>query len=173
MALTLIATAGAVNANSYATLAEAAAFLETNPHAFPAWSNADDAEVKIPALIWATRILDEDYDWVGAKVSSTQALRWPRADVVDRDGWSVDSTTIPSFLKNATAELARHLAASDRFATRDGAQSGVQAVTAGSVSVTFDKYDRIAVLPESVLAMVGFYTTGSATGGIEVPLVRV
>lgn len=168
---TIVATAGATNANSYCTLVEANTYHESHLYA-TTWTDGED-DNKIIALIWATRLLDEQYDWVGQKVSSDQALRWPRADVTDRDGWEVSSTTIPQFLKNATAELARQLMTSDRFGTRDSAAAGIKSVQAGSVAVEFDSLDRIEVFPEAVESMVSFYTTGSQLGGIEVPLVRV
>ena len=168
---TIVATAGATNANSYCTLVESNTYHDTHLYA-TTWTDGED-DNKIIALIWATRLLDEQYDWVGQKVSSDQALRWPRADVTDRDGWAVDSATIPQFLKNATAELARQLMTSDRFGTRDSAQAGIKSVQAGSVAVEFDSLDRIEVFPEAVESMVSFYTTGSQLGGIEVPLVRV
>lgn len=168
---TLVATAGAVNANSYCTLAEGNTYHESHLYA-STWTDGED-DNKIIALVWATRLLDEQYDWVGEKISSTQALRWPRSGVIDRDGWEVDFDTIPQFLKNATAELARQLMTSDRFGTRDSAQAGIKSVKAGSVAVEFDSLDRIEVFPEAVDTMVSFYTTGSQLGGIEVPLVRV
>lgn len=168
---TIVATAGATNANSYCTVAEADAYHETIVGA-TTWTEAED-DTKIAALIQATRVLDEQYDWVGQKANSTQALRWPRADVTDRDGWDVDSATIPTFLKNATAEMARALIKGDRFATRDDAKGGIKSVTAGSVSVTFDSLDRIELLPESVSTMLNYYSIGSQSGGINVPLVRV
>ncbi len=168
---TVIATPGAANANSYTTRAEATTYHASHLYA-SVWEDAEDDQKDI-ALIWATRILDEEMDWVGSKVSAEQALRWPRSDVEDRDGYILSSTTIPAFLKNATAELARQLLSSDRFATRDEAASGIQSVSAGSVSVTFDKHDRITLFPESVKSMLSFYTYGTTTGGFEVPLVRV
>lgn len=168
---TIIATAGAPDANSYATRAEATAYHAAHLYA-SIWEDADDDQKDI-ALLWATRVLDEQFDWVGQKIRATQALRWPRLGVTDRDGWAVSPTTIPMFLKNATAELARQLLARDRFATRDEAASGIQSVDAGSVSVTFGKLDRIALVPESVLSIVEWYILGSESDGLNVALVRV
>lgn len=172
MALTLRATAGANNANSYATLTEAAAFMETNQHKFTTWTEYED-DVKKAALMWATRILDEQYEWIGEKRTKEQALRWPRSGVADRDGYDVSYETIPTFLKNATIELASQLAVSDRFATIDEAAGGIKSVTAGAVSVEFDRLDRINVVPDSVNNMIAFYTTGSSVSSMSVKLERV
>lgn len=168
---TLIATAGSSTANSYCTLAEANTYAETIPNE-AIWSAADD-DAKIAALITATRALDDQYEWVGYKVTTTQALRWPRSGVTDRDAYAVTNTAIPTFLKNAVAEFARQLIKGDRYAARDDAKGGIESVTAGSVSVTFNSLDRINLMPESVTSMLDFYSTGSQSGGINVPLVRV
>jgi hypothetical protein len=170
MPLTLIATAGASNANSYMTVEEADAYHEAHLYASD-WTAATMA-TKETALIWATRLLDEQCEWRGTKTTNEQALRWPRGGVSDMDGVAIDNDVIPTALKRATAELARHLLKSDRLQARDDARGGLQSVAAGPVSVTFDKVDRISLLPESVLSLLRPITTGSA-GGLAVPLVRV
>ena len=166
---TLVATAGATNANSYCTLAEANAYHESRLYT-TSWTDADDDD-KIIALIWATRMLDEICDWVGEKSAGSQALRWPRWDAWDKDGYSLDSSTIPTFLKNATAELAFQLILKDRLQTIDDNIGGLKSVQAGDVSVEFDKMDRIQELPKSVTNLIKGFTT-NATGGGQIPLVR-
>jgi hypothetical protein len=79
--LTLIATAGAANANSYADVATADAYFEARPFS-SAWTGVTDPEVKKQALIYATSVLDR-LRWAGAKGATyasalTQALAWPR-----------------------------------------------------------------------------------------------
>lgn len=167
---TLIATPGATNANSYATLAEALTYHESHLYA-SVWENADDDQ-KIVALIWATRLLDEQQDWKGEKVSGLQALRWPRSYAEDCDGYSIDSVTIPLSLKNATAELARHLLTKDRLQVMDDNVAGLKSVTAGSVSVEFSSMDRIDLFPPSVDQMLRCLTSTSSVSGMIVPLRR-
>lgn len=172
MAITLIATPGLSTSNSYTTIAEADAFHEKNYYA-AAWADLD-SDIKMQLLITATRLLDQEYDWLGDAVDSTQALRWPRSGVEHRDGlYYLDSTTIPTFLREATAEYARMLYLKDRQQALDDAATGIQSVTAGSVSVTFDKQDRIPVIPENVALMLEPYIRGASTGSNWVPLVRV
>jgi hypothetical protein len=166
---TIIATPGATNANSYCTMAEADAYHEAHLYA-STWDDAED-DNKIAALIWATRLLDEQVDWKGYITSMTQALRWPRSSVPDRDGrFYFDPTTIPTFLKNATAELARHLLTGDRTAERG---FGIQSVVADTVEVVFDKHDVKPVLPPSVSAIVEPYGIVNGPGSGTAKLVRV
>lgn len=166
---TLVATAGSASANSYCTVAEAEVYFEGRLYS-TTWTDASDDDKPI-ALMWATRVLDEVCDWVGEKSAGSQALRWPRWDAWDKDGYNLAADTIPTFLKNATAELAFQLLAKDRLQTIDDSIGGLKSVTAGSVSVEFDKMDRIQALPQSVLNLIKGFTT-NATGGWQVPLVR-
>ena len=170
MALTLIVTPKATNANGYVTVAEADAFMSYHPQAAAIW-DALDPDVKIQGIVTATRALDEMVFWDGFKQTIAQALRWPRAGVTDRDGYMVAVDVIPTFLKNATAELARYLIAQDRMKAIDDSSAGLTSVTAGPVSVTFDKSDRLEALPDSVLSMIYAYSTGQS-GGVAVGLVR-
>ena len=170
MALTLIATAGASNANSYTTVEEADAYHEAHLYA-STWTDASTAN-KEAALVWATRLLDEVCEWDGTKSTNEQALRWPRGGATDADGVPFDVDEIPQELKHATAEFARHLLASDRFQVRDDAKGGLHSVSAGPVSVTFNHVDRISLVPESVWALLRPIQHG-ASGGWEVPLIRV
>ncbi len=167
---TLIATAGASNANSYCTLTEANAYHDVHLYA-TTWTDADDDQ-RIIALIWATRMLDEICDWLGEKVTTTQALRWPRSGVYDRDDIVISSTVIPTWLKNATAELARHLLAKDRLQTIDDATNGLKSADVGSISVEFDKGNQLAMLPASIQNIIGPYA-GSSGSRSQISLTRV
>jgi len=169
MAITLVVTASDANANGYCSLAESNTYHEAHVSG-ATWIDAED-EVKIPALIMATRLLDEQVEWQGYITSLPQALRWPRAMVADRDGQKyVDSATIPTFLKNATAELARHLLAGDRTAERS---IGISSVVADTVEVVFDKHDVKPFLPPSVRSIVEPYGTVNGPGSGTAKLVRV
>lgn len=168
MPVTLIATAGDANANSYATLAEATAYHDTHLYG-STWTDADPDD-QARALIWATRILDAEVDWVGAKYTAAQALRWPRSSVLDRDGYTVAVDAIPTFLKQATAELARWLLTEDRTAERG---FGITRLKADVVELEFDKSDERPLLPDAVLSLIaGYGSAGAQVSGV-VKLVRV
>ena len=74
---TLVATAGASNANSYVTLANADQYHDDRPAVGTTWADASENN-KIRALLWATMLLDDHYDWEGAVETETQKLNWPR-----------------------------------------------------------------------------------------------
>jgi len=71
-----------------------------------AWTG-DDTIVKEPAIRRATAFLSNSYNWKGNRVNGRdQALAWPRAGVVDQDGYGIGSNEIPTELQNAVAEIA-------------------------------------------------------------------
>lgn len=161
MALTLDATPKGASSNSYCTKAEADTYHEARLHASD-WSGADDA-TKEAALVWATRVLEDYVDWFGTPTTVTQALRWPRQGLFDRDSNTVDEDTIPQFLINATSELARLLIAEDR--TDDPDTSGFERISVGPISLSVNTLDRIKVIPENVWAMISYYGDRIHGGG--------
>jgi len=153
MALTLIATAGAVDANTYSTLAEANTYFESRLNA-TVWAGETDPNKNI-ALAMATRLFDQGIDWNGLKAASTQALGYPRIGVTDPEGYLVDESSIPDFLKEATAEFAMWLLSSDR--TVEDGMKGMRRMKLGNLDLTADKYDRKSVMPDFVYQMVREY----------------
>ena len=105
MSATIIATAGAADANSYITLAEAQAYADGDIDAVE-W-DAATTDQRTRALITATRNLDL-VGFAGEKASPTQALAWPRKNVTTSEG-AVASDEIPKSIKDATWELAKFL----------------------------------------------------------------
>lgn len=112
MALTIVATAGAANANSFVTADEMTTYCEGRLNA-SAWSATD---AQLPALVEATRDLSA-LRYIGTRVTGTQALSWPRADAVNPDSPAIDTVSgdtltdyaedeIPQRVKDATCELA-------------------------------------------------------------------
>jgi hypothetical protein len=168
MAVTLIATPGAANANSFLTAAEADAYFETRLE-IPEWSDVDSEEAM---LIMATRLMvalfspmrklvrgksmsDSYYlirpTWTGLPASTTQVLPWPRTGMFDRNGNALSSSVIPQELKDATAELAGHLAKGDRSFDSDVSVQGITSIKAGSVALSFkDAFDATKVIPDIV-----------------------
>jgi hypothetical protein len=99
-------TVGGASANSYASLAEADAFMGDRLNA-DAWTEAGEVSPPIQeaALITAARRLDQE-PWAWSKASTDQALEFPRAGQTDKNGTSVDTDGVPTWLKNAQIELA-------------------------------------------------------------------
>jgi hypothetical protein len=117
--MALDATVGGVNANSYATRAEADTYFTNHP-LFDTWDAIIDADQEA-LLIHATRLLDQ-FDYIGDVATTTQALQWPR---IENDLYEVTfaNNVIPPKLKYAEFEAALWLQT-----------SGGVAVAAGTVS---------------------------------------
>lgn len=173
MSVTLVATAGASNANSFITEAEADAYFDARVPLSPPWADAADPTA---AIAQATRLIvsmyaprrtlvrtdppSESYylippTWTGAVATSTQSLPWPRTGMYDVNGNAIASNVIPQALKDATAELAGQLAIADRTLDNAIATQGITSVKAGSVAVSFKSgnIDVLRVLPEVVRLM--------------------
>lgn len=165
----LVQTAGASDANTYATLAQANTYMDSRLHV-ENWTNAvpDD---KNKGLLWATSLLDDLVTWYGRKSGTTQALRWPRTGVYDIDGDSISSTEIPSFLIDATAEFAFQLLAEDRTLETNRDLMGFESLKVGPLSMKVDPNTKKPVLPTSVQNMIRNYTPSS--GRQEKTLVRL
>jgi hypothetical protein len=107
---TIVATIGSATANSFVTVAECDAYCDGRLNA-DAWNAEPDDDQKARALIDATRELSNK-TWIGAgRVTTTQALNWPRAFALNPDtawiGYSYYlQTEIPQRVKDATCELA-------------------------------------------------------------------
>jgi len=164
----LIATPGAADANSFATVEQSDTYHATRLYA-AAWTSAKVGQ-KEAALITATRILN-GLEWDGDIASDEQALRFPRTGLTDPDGRPIDDETIPTFLVEATCEFGRLLLESDRLADPDSA--GIHKVKAGPVEVEFDRLDRPALLPLSVFSLIQLYCRDNTGRGMTRPLIRV
>ena len=160
--MTIDATAGGANSDSFATIAEANAYHNARLHN-ETWFDAN-TDTKKRALKWATRILD-DMKWKGSKTASTQALEWPRAAVLNLNGDELDDATIPTFLINAVSEYAFELIKMDREVDSD--TKGISQVMAGEVSVKFDKTDRPSKTPTSIYRIIKNYLASGNTGAFQ------
>jgi len=153
VAITVITTPGAADANSYCSRDDADTYHSARLHN-STWTSASD-DTKDVALVMATWLLDNDFVWAGLISSTTQALRWPRSGITDQDNIYIDDDTIPDFLRDATAELAMWLIASDRLAEADTA--GFSQIKIGSLFAIIDKNDRNERIPDIVRSMVSYY----------------
>jgi hypothetical protein len=154
---------GKPDSNTYALVADADAFHEGHLYA-TAWTGASTAN-KEKALVLATRLIDASYQFNGGKISSTQALQWPREGAIDPDrlalarnplatviGSYFESNKIPPVLVAATCEMAREVLIADRTDAPDG-EGLSQVGLVGAVNLTFDKKDRQPVISRLVQAM--------------------
>ncbi len=169
MPAVIIATAGAADANSYETHAEANQYFEERAPALnPAWVVSGQEAYLITATRWMEslarpfRELVKGQDgamyyrtrrqWTGSPATTTQRLAWPRTGMYDGNGNAIGETVIPLELKWAESEFAGQLRKADRALDNDVLTQGITAVRAGSVSVNFN-LDGVAAkpVPDAVL----------------------
>jgi hypothetical protein len=161
----LVATAGATNANSYATMAEADTYFDERLQATN-WIGE-----KARALIMATRRIDV-LRFEGEKVSTAQALKWPRIEAYDDDGEEYDTSTVPAIVKQATYELALKILNDDAASTDTLGVTGLESIRrakVGPLEVEVYKGFKAADLPDTVLRLL---RPVLASSGLMAELVR-
>ena len=177
MAVTIDATAGGANANSYITLSEANTFVEAmiSSTDVSKWTTGTD-DTRNRALAAATQRLDRER-FIGARATNTQALQFPRTGVrrpdtyvntysvgfpfrISEDYFS--ETEIPDQVKRAQVVLAVYL-----NNNKDGiGLSGLEDfknVQLGSLNVTPDKTGAVGA--DRVPPLLERYLTGLRISG--------
>lgn len=114
MALIVETGSGASDSQSYASVADADTYHAARGRTL--WATMSEAE-KEQALTRATDFMVESYRkrWGGYRMTSTQALDWPRYGVC-LDGFAVSSDVVPAEVVKACMELALIAAAGDLLA---------------------------------------------------------
>lgn len=145
MAVTLISTPGAADANTFASLAYFKTYIPTRlPQvawavaALTAGSAGDDTLSN--TLIAAARELRSCFRWNGIIAVSGQALPFPRVGLLTRNGEALPSSGAGSLapdLLDAQCEWALQLGSGDRLGDNDALAKGVSHVKAGNVEVAF------------------------------------
>jgi hypothetical protein len=152
---------GVPDANSYASVADADAYVDTRPRS-DAWvSLTDDAKAQF--LIHATRYLDGAVDWSGDPTSDTQSLAFPR---------SSDSGTeaaLPQAIKLATIELAIEMVSRD--ITSDATMAGLRSIKVGPIEIEADSIRPSPALPRFVRDLIAPYGTARGSSA-NVSLIR-
>jgi hypothetical protein len=112
MALTLIKTVGAPDANVYGDDVDAQAYLESVPWG-AGYASVASEQTRFSLLIHATRMIDALWPWAGQRASDTQALAFPRANLPRPDsptGAYYAANEIPPLVRAAQYEQALYLA---------------------------------------------------------------
>jgi hypothetical protein len=157
MALTLIKEdgTGLANANAYANAADGDAYFDGHLYA-SAWTAAS-AENKEAALVFATRLIDAEYQFHGYSANAAQSLSWPRQkcpdpdELRDDDDGYLPSDAIPKQIRDATCEMARELLILDR--TESPAGEGLKYRNVGSDQTGYDKSDTRPIISYVAQAM--------------------
>ena len=177
MAVTIDATAGGANANSYITLTEADTFVEAmiSSSDVSKWTTGND-DTRNRALAAAAERLDRER-FLGARATDTQSRQWPRTGVRKPDTYvntyatgfpfriSEDyftDTEIPDQVKRAQIELAVYLKNNVDGISLGGLED-FKSVKIGSLQVTPDKTGAIGA--DRVPPMFERYLTGLRISG--------
>jgi len=151
---TIVSTAGAANANAYCDLAFADQYHADRPAVGTTWSGATPDQ-KTAAILWATVLMDANWNWFGWPTTEEQALLWPRQGMPNRSGWNyVNERAIPIELQRATAEYARQLLASDLAGNSDLETFKVTSLRAGSLALTFGDGITAKPVPDTLVYLI-------------------
>lgn len=167
---TIDATIGGASANSYQSVSDSDTYFADRLNTDD-WSDAS-ADNKARAKIMATRRLNRE-NWYGARVTTTQALAWPRIGVLKPDGSAgfglgnyygfgecYLDTEIPDLVKQAENELA--LAYLQGFSDDEG-DAIEEFQEAGGMRVKFRQSRPDGVLPATVTRLISPLLAGSIT----------
>ena len=177
MAVTIDATVGGANANSYITLTDANALVEAmiSSADVQKWTTGN-TDSRHRALAAATQRLDRER-FLGARTNDTQALQWPREGVRKPDTYVRSFTTgfpfrltedyytnteIPDQVKRAQVELAVYLHNNVEGISLSGLED-FKSVKVGSIEVTPDKSGAVGA--DRVPPMFERYLTGLRISG--------
>ena len=177
MAVTIDATAGGANANSYVTLTDANTLVEAmiSSADVQKWTTGN-TDSRHRALAAATQRLDRER-FLGARTNDTQALQWPREGVRKPDTYVRSFTTgfpfrltedyytnteIPDQVKRAQVELAVYLHNNVEGISLSGLED-FKSVKVGSIEVTPDKSGAVGA--DRVPPMFERYLTGLRISG--------
>lgn len=169
MAFVVETGAGLANANSFASVAAADAYVADR--GITGWTALTN-QVKEQALIRATDFLEATYRsaWRGFRNTETQALSWPRYDLYV-DMFLVDSDIVPAAVVRATIEMALR-ASTDATLIEDQGR----VITRERVDVLETEYSEFGPRNTSYTAvarMLSPYTNSSSGGAFaSVTVVR-
>ena len=133
--------------DSYVSVAEADAHFGTRLNS-SLWTSASNG-TKESALITATRLIDERFNWIGIAVSDSQLLGFPRIGsffdpLIGYDIQFSDDET-PRRVVTATFELALHLLTNPEVLEDSGTLGSLQIST-----ISLDKIQNAQLIPASI-----------------------
>ena len=160
--------AGLSNSNSYASVAQADAYYADRGNT--AWAALSTTE-KEQALVKATDYLEATYrsSWKGYRVTSTQALSWPRVEVV-ADSFPIPSSIVPLPVVYSCAEMALRSTTTELIA--DQGQT-VKREKVDVLEVEYQDYsDPTERYPLVNRLLLPFLQSSNGTGFAQVRVVR-
>jgi len=142
MALIIEDGTAKVDAQSYATVLELQAYAALRGRTVPA------AEAACEALLVKACDSLESQDFIGDRLTATQALAWPRMNA-EVEGWPIATTEIPRQLVQAQCALAIEAQTVNLLPVRDINDSGPASSksVAGAVSIAYTNDGRTRNVP--------------------------
>jgi hypothetical protein len=169
MALIVEDGTGLADAESYISVADADAYFLARGNA--TWAALTNGN-KEAYLRQGTDYMVQMYRslWAGERMTSTQALDWPRIDVPSPDitGAFVPTNVVPLEVKRACAELGVRVGSG---ALAPDETRAVLSEKIGVIAVEYDKYSPAGTRYRAVDAMVAVYFNGSIPS-MSIRLVR-
>jgi len=157
-----------VNTNSYVSIADANEYFDTRIDSANWFSAITD--VKEQALVTATLMVDENA-WLGSAVSSSQALAWPRKNVIyysNKMGqqMTIADTVVPEQVKIAVYEQALHLINNEDVLL--GQTQTYESISIGSISLSDSNGDvqRIPKKPAEAMRPIRELIHRGRSGGM-------
>jgi hypothetical protein len=167
MALEVEDGSGKTNSESYASVTHADDYH--TDHGNTLWFTMSTTE-KEQALRRATDYITQTYRsrWAGTRVTTTQALDWPRYGVVIDLITSIESTIVPHDIRHACIDLAFKAAGGDLIP--DITQSAIRKKV-GDIEIEYDKLSPQRPVYLEIDSILAPYLNGF-TSGINSRLVR-
>lgn len=157
--MSLDATVGGANSNSYVTVAEAGIYFGDRSFS-SAWEDFDDQP---QALILASSMLDWYMKFKGTKATTTQSMQWPRQDVIRPDSTEVATDIIPPEVKVAVYELTLSSLSADR--TTDSSLAGLDQIQAGSLLIKAETNGYPSTMPKTIPSKINNILSDLVTAG--------
>jgi hypothetical protein len=166
MALEVETGSGSSTAESFASVSDASVYFAKYDPAFAtAWAALTTTAQEV-ALRQGARYLKTRFSFIGTRLRESQALPFPRADVVI-DNWRLSSTAIPREIIDANIELAKRATSADILAdvgVERGVKSESKSLDSMSKSVTYDGVKPTSEDYVVVRSLIKSFTTS----GVEV-----
>jgi hypothetical protein len=171
--MAVIATPGAANADSYATVAEADAYFGAHLY-YTGWTAAVN-DTKERALKTGTRLLDSYFKWLGIRTYPVQALGFPRTGLFRDTTIAVDSTTIPPEIRHATVEFAQWLIANNPYAENEIVVQGITEIKVSTIALKFKDTIEGRTVPDFIKLLIPpeWYVGGIADDALDSAIFEV
>lgn len=146
MSITVEDGTGKADADSYGAVTDADTYLASTGYAAD-WATFLPAK-KENNLKAATRLIDASFTFRGTILVETQALSFPRDDLLDREGRVVNG--VPNLIRIATYELAYHLTQENFL--EDASLMNMTSIKVGPIDLQLSSNAQVTkIIPDSVI----------------------